>query len=156
LLAVGTVGSGGATRLGRVTWATFGLSVGGLRVFLGGLLRNVLRLLRCLLLWGLSDWSVMRRVNIVIDISIIISDSRLLRGESPFIVNNELIFVNAPLKGLEKSKFIAILLHGNSFSPLVKAAYQKHLLSSEVPREHDVDQVLLWRLWEQLLLGILH
>ncbi len=98
----------------------------------------------------------MRRVNVVIDITIIISYSWLFRGESPFIVNNELILVNAPLKGLKKSEFIAILLHRYSLSPFVKAAYQKHLLSSEVPREHDVDQVLLRRLREQLLLGILH
>lgn len=87
----------------------------------------------------LLNWRIVRRINIIVNVSIAISHRWLLRCEPPFIVNYELVLMNPSFESLDQRELIAILLHRDSFSPLVEAADQKYLFSSEVPSENYID-----------------
>jgi uncharacterized protein (DUF58 family) len=63
-------------------------------VILGCLLMLIVRNRRLALL---LDRRVMRSINVVVDIAIVISHSRLLRGEPPLIVHYELVLVHSTL-----------------------------------------------------------
>lgn len=52
--------------------------------------------------------------------------------------------MHSSLQGLQQSELIAAnLVHRKALVPLGKAPYQKGLIASEVPREHNVDEVRL-------------
>jgi hypothetical protein len=77
-------------------------------------------------------------VYVVVYVSVIVSHGWLVWGESPFIINYELILMNSSFKRFHQGKLIAFLLHKQSFLPLVEASNQKRLLASKVPGEDDV------------------
>ena len=90
--------------------------------------------------------SIVRRVNVVVYVAVVIAHGGLLWSKPPLVVNDELVLVDTALESLDQCELVAVLLHGNALCPLVETAYQEYVLTPKVPREHDVNQVLLWHL----------
>jgi hypothetical protein len=86
---------------------------------------------------------IMSSINEVINISMLISHSWLVRGESPFIIYYELILMNHPFHWHDKSKFIAIFLQRNSVFPQIEASNNANILSSEIPGKDTIHMIIL-------------
>lgn len=84
----------------------------------------------------------MSEINEVIDVSLAISHSGLVCGESPVAVNEELVRVLTSFKLQVTQELIpAALLHGDAVDPLAEGANDEDLISSLAPGEHVVDEV---------------
>jgi hypothetical protein len=79
-------------------------------------------------------------IDEVVDVTLPVSHGRLIGRKTPIAIYNELVLMYSSLKGLEESELIsANLVHWQALAPFCKAAYQKGLVSSKVPCEHNVD-----------------
>lgn len=66
----------------------------------------------------------MRCIYVVIDVPLVIAHRRLISGEPPVAVDDELVLVHAPLQGHQKRELVApAFLHRDALLPFAKAAY---------------------------------
>ena len=68
---------------------------------------------------------------------------RLIRGEAPMIVHDELVLVHAPGQILDNGELVPGADHGDLLPPPVEGGREVHVLPTVRPREDDWDEVIL-------------